>query len=168
MITPDRLRELLNYDPVTGVFTWIVARGSHKPGAVAGRKHGYVNIMIDGRMYKAHRLAWLYVTGEWPEADIDHVNMNKRDNRFYNLREATRSQNRMHTGAHADSKSGAKGVSWYKRGRKWRAAIHVGGKQRHLGYFATKAEAMLAYSAAARSIFGEFAGLILPPKTAAA
>jgi len=89
-LTAERLREVVTYDPLTGIFRWRVTRGCAKAGAVAGgpEKKGYLRISIDGRRFKAHRLAWLYVKGCWPVDQIDHENGRNADNRFDNLREA--------------------------------------------------------------------------------
>ena len=94
-LTAQRLREALHYDPETGVFTWATAVSSKTvPGARAGNQHiaGYFRIRLDGYSYKAHRLAWLYMTGAWPAECIDHINRNNSDNRFSILREATHKQ----------------------------------------------------------------------------
>ena len=94
-LTVERLRELLSYDPATGKFLWRVGRQCMRAGAVAGATEvqGYRVIKIDGKIYKAHRLAWLYVTGEWPPEEIDHKNTDPQDNVWSNLRLATHSQN---------------------------------------------------------------------------
>src|ERR1700719_1662744 len=107
-IDDDRLRELLSYDPETGVFRWLVRKRQNvKAGDVAGSFDGcgYCKISIDRRAYKAHRLAWLYMTGEWPPAEIDHINMNRADNRFANLRLATRHQNMANQRLYANNKA---------------------------------------------------------------
>jgi hypothetical protein len=96
MLTAERLRELLHYDPDTGVFTWLRVKGRRvRVGALSGKANGggYFQIGVDGRIYYAHRLAWLYVHGEWPVASIDHVNCDRCDNRLANLRPATKAQN---------------------------------------------------------------------------
>lgn len=155
----ELLRELLAYDPDTGIFTWKVDVARNvKAGSVAGSTVGigYRNIRIYRLAYRAHRLAWLFMTGKWPIDMIDHINGVRDDNRFANLREATCEQNRRNSGKHAASGSGFKGVSW-KEGRGWRAYIHVQGKQRHLGYFSTPGKAHAAYVAAAKKYHGEFA-----------
>lgn len=94
-LTAESLRELLHYDPQTGIFTWRVTRGNLKACSRAGsmKEDGYIRVCIGERRYHAHRLAWLYVTGDWPVEEIDHINRNKADNRFTNLRPATRSTN---------------------------------------------------------------------------
>lgn len=138
MVTAKRLREVLEYDPLTGVFTWIKA-GKHTQwllGREAGRVHkknGYREICVDGRLYFAHRLAWLYMTGQWPRDQIDHRNRQRSDNRWANLREADNSTNGL-------NRSNVSGVSFYRKGgyARWRARIHIGGKTHSLGYFNTR------------------------------
>lgn len=120
MIGAPELRELLDYDPASGVFRWRhTTRGYVQKGRVAGcyTKNWYVNICVRGRNYGAHRLAWLYVHGEWPPKFIDHVNGDLSDNRIANLRPATRAQNGANRKLESNSSSGLKGVSWHK-GRK--------------------------------------------------
>lgn len=156
-LTADRLRELLHYDPETGVFTWLVHRQRHRAGDVAGSKHsmGYIEMGVCGASYLAHRLAWLYMTGSWPAGDVDHKNGQRSDNRFDNLRDVTKSvnlQNRQ--GATANNKSGLLGVSKSiaKCGR-WFARIQDStGKQKGLGSFGTPEEAHAAYLDAKRSM----------------
>lgn len=153
-LTAQRLRELLHYDPETGVFTWRVFRGrTAKPGTVAGsNSHGYTIIMIDGRGHGAHRLAWLYVHGVWPAGQIDHTHGNTADNRVSQLRDVTRSVNKQNIRkARIDNKSsGLLGAYWHNISNKWMSHISFGGKKRHLGMFATAQEAHEAYIAAKR------------------
>jgi hypothetical protein len=157
MVTAERVRELLEYCEETGRFTWRIANSrAIKAGAIAGSLScGYRNISIDGVLYRAHRLAWLYVRGEWPNAEIDHINLNKDDNRLSNLRIASRSQNMANSRVRVKCKSGFKGVSKY-RGR-WVASIGRNGRKTHIGVFDTPEEANAAYERAALSIHGEFA-----------
>lgn len=158
MLTSERLRELLHYNPETGVFT---RRQTVGPKALSNQKagcmrpDGYLVFRVDGRLYRAHRLAWLYSRGEWPAIEIDHINRNPSDNRMCNLREATRSQNVANTKKHIGNASGFKGV--YSHHSRWRAEIFVTGKKRHLGVFDTPEVAAGAYLAAAQQSFGEFA-----------
>lgn len=160
MITVERLREVLRYAPGAGEFRWRVSpsRGV-MAGAVAGTTcwRGYRHIKISGRLYLAHRLAWLWAHGEWPDGDIDHIDGDRANNRLSNLRIATRSQNLANTRRHRDNASGFKGVTWVPRVQKWMAQIRVGGRTKYLGYFATPEEAHAAYLEAARQAFGEFA-----------
>lgn len=155
-LTAHRLRELLNYDPETGIFTWLVDRpsfrGKAKAGTVAGNAsgNGYWQIGIDGGAYSAHRLAWFYMHGEWPKL-IDHINRCKTDNRSVNLRSATYIQNGINSKAR-DPASGAKGVEILPSGR-WRARIKNNYKFVHIGCYDTKAEAIEAYESMAAKIF---------------
>jgi hypothetical protein len=158
-LTAERLRESLKFDRETGVFTRRMVRGGYKVDDVAGSNNGrgYSIIMVDGRNYPAHRLAWLHVTGEWPIGDLDHINGDTADNRFSNLREATESQNLANARMPANNTSGFKGVSWHKHTRKWVASIGLNGKVKSLGYFATRERAFIEYIFAAWRYFGDFA-----------
>ena len=157
MLTAARLRELLHYDPETGVFTWRVNRGN-KPtaGMKAGRRlqSGHLQITIDWQTHAATRIAWLYMTGDWPVAMVDHKNRVASDYRWSNLRAATRLQNQANARVRKDSRSGVKGVSAVRQ--KFRAKIRAGGKKIHLGYFDTPEDAHAAYVAKAKELFGEF------------
>lgn len=160
MLTQDRLRELLVYDPLSGEFTWLVNRlGSGGAGSRAGAfdGQGYRQIGIDGRIYREHRLVWLYVHGHWPVADLDHINRNRSDSRLANLRPATRSQNSANSGPPRNNSSGFKGVSLEKRSGRWHAYITVARRRQNLGRFDTAEAANAAYVAAAVRIHGEFA-----------
>lgn len=159
-LTAETLRELLDYDPKTGMLAWRVARsGTNGIGSIAGcvNENGYRRICIHGRRFLAHRLAWLYVHGVWPANEIDHINGVRRDNRLANLREATRSENKRNEGANTRNTSGFKGVCWNKRERKWTAEIVVNGKRSFLGLFSTPKAAHVAYCAAAKRLHGKFA-----------
>lgn len=159
-LTQERLRALLHYDPETGVFVRIKGVRGFARGSNAGTFHvssGYVYIGVDRRSYRAHRLAYLYMTGEWPADVIDHVNGRRDDNRWDNIRDATRSQNNANAARRANNSSGAKGVSWDGPNKRWRAYIVEGGKQKHLGRFEDFEAARQAYADAARETFGEFA-----------
>lgn len=145
-LTAGRLRELLWYDPETGVFTWLVSRGSVAAGKVAGTRHGqgYITISIDGCLHLGHRLAVLYMTGDWPPADVDHKYGIRHDNRWTEIRQATVSQNLQNQRrAHARNKSGLLGVS--QKGRRWAAKIQVNGENLCLGTFDTPELAHAAY-----------------------
>lgn len=151
MLTQERLKELLDYDPETGVFTWKVYRGGRtKKGEKAGNVNGegYTHIKVDGKQYKAHRLAWLYMYGTFPNKDIDHINRNKIDNSIYNLREVSNQQNSWNQKVAKNNTSGFTGVTWYKRVGKWGAYIKVDYKRKHLGFFAAPEQAHAAYLAA--------------------
>lgn len=139
-ISQERLIELLIYDPETGAFTWRTQfNNCVKKGSLAGTlcTSGYVLICLDGRRYKAHRLAWLYVYGRFPSKDIDHINRVRSDNRILNLREASDHQNGQNRSINKNNKSGFKGVCWHKATGKWQASIRVNYKTIHLGLFDT-------------------------------
>ena len=156
-LTAERLRERLHYDPDTGAWTWrkLPVKNQVKPGDKAGGidSKGYLKIRIDGPKYIAARLAWFYMLGRWPGAEIDHKDGNPGNGCFSNLREATRSQNMMNT------HRWLKGASWDKRSRKWLGQIMIGGRNIHLGYFDSPEAAHEAYANKARELFGEFARL---------
>lgn len=152
-----KLRQLLNYDPDTGVFTWRETTRRGWVGKKAGvvNSLGYVRMLINGRPYFAHRLAWLYVNGEWPKHEIDHINHDRADNRIANLRDIPHRVNVLNRrGATAKSKSGIRGVYWKESDRKWIAKIGDNGKDRHLGRFNSPEEASAAYENALREIVG--------------
>lgn len=155
----ERLRELLDYDPDTGIFRWRISRGPRKAGAVAGCVGSYVQVMVDRKNYKAHRLAWFWMTGEWPPAEIDHKNGSGADNRFEVIRPATSSQNKMNRRLSSQNSSGFKGAFLDKRDGRWYSRISVNRRLIHLGRFDTAEEAHAAYAAAARQAYGEFACL---------
>lgn len=152
-LTAERLREVLGYDPETGLFRWRVRTSNVKVGDVAGcmRKDGYLIISINGRLHQAHRLAWLYVNGEWPPAEIDHIDGRRDFNAIANLREATHAEN-MHNRRkpQANNTTGYLGVSRYCG--KFRALITLDRKLKHLGYFDTPEEAHAAYLEAKRRL----------------
>ena len=159
MLTQARLREVLHYDEATGVFTWKVARGGRfRAGDVAGTvvKKGYIVITIDGRLHRAHRLAWLYVHGYLPPYQIDHRNHSPADNRIANLRTATQSENNKNMRLSTKNTSGYKGVSWNKQAGKWKAYSTLNGKLNYLGYFTTAEAASEAYNRFAKQHHGEF------------
>lgn len=152
-LTADRLRELLDYDPQTGLFTWRRTRAKARKGAVAGTpcSYGYVKIGIDNEDYRAHRLAWLYCHGEWPSDQIDHIDGDIKNNAINNLRDVSTSVNQQNLRrAKAHSTHGYMGTS--KRGEKWAARITTNGVFRHLGVFATAEEAHAAYIEAKRLV----------------
>jgi hypothetical protein len=161
-LTAERLRELLCYDPETGEWGWLKQPRSNrgKPGSKAGslNKHlGYVYIGIDGRSYQSSRLAFLYMTGEWPTLDVDHRDGNPGNDSWANLRPASRSQNIGNSRLHRGSSSGFKGVTWHKQRRKWKAQIKLHGRNIHLGHFDTPEAAYEEYCRKARELFGEYA-----------
>lgn len=147
-LTANRLREILHYNSETGVFTWIKAPKGRKSGDIAGTKcRGYIRIGIDKKLYAAHRLAWMYKNGIFPCGEIDHINRNRSDNRFLNLRECTRSINCINK-SHPVGCSGITGVYQVKKTGRWAAVIQTNGNRARLGTFLTKDEAKSAYEKA--------------------
>lgn len=148
MIEHARLLELLHYDPTTGVFTWRVDRrlGANGKGAlraaagdVAGGldvDSGYWQIRIGRRLYRGHRLAWFYMTGQWPECQVDHRDTDRSNNRWLNLRDVPQPVNAQNLRrARIDSKTGLQGVQYHRKKAKFAARITMAGKKRVLGYF---------------------------------
>lgn len=158
MVTIERLREVLDYNPNTGVFRWKTKVNlGVKPGAKAGwYNRGYVLIAFDNCKYRAHRLAWFYVHGKWPEKDLDHINRIKDDNRITNLREATTAQNNRNFGLTKRNQSGSKGVYFRKDRGTWRARVKLNRKYHCAGCYKTKEEAVAAYNVLAKQLHGEF------------
>lgn len=140
-VTQQRLKELLTYDPVSGDFIWNASRGCAKAGSVAGcvDHEGYLLIRVDDRLYKAHRLAWLYMTGAWPLKEIDHRSRIPNDNRWQNLRQSTPSQN------HQNRSRVPTGVTYDKTRRRWRARITANKKHQWIGQFLSREDAEAAY-----------------------
>lgn len=148
MLTHERLRAVIHYDPASGVWTWLEGgRGRRKDKTVPVTTRR--RIKIDKVAYSAYRLAVFYMTGQWPEKDVDHKNRVPTDDRWDNLRTATRSQNIANTRGHG--RSGIKGVS--PHGNVWRAVL----QGKCVGYAKTKEEAAVLYAAAAKAKFGDFA-----------
>lgn len=159
MLTAERLRELVSYNPETGAFHWIVDKSSKaRAGCRIGSAHtaGYLTVRVDGTAHLLHRLAWLYTHGRWPVDQIDHINGDRADNRLANLRECSNAQNCQNVRAHADG-SGMIGASFDKRRGKWVAGIGVSGRRHFLGYFPTQREAHAAYLFA-KARFHSFSG----------
>lgn len=157
-LTADYLREVLDYDPETGVCRWkkcfFSNRVGQRAGSVIDRPTGRHRTMrFFGRQYYEHRLIWLYVHGRWPTGEIDHINGDGTDNRLVNLREATKSQNMANAGHWGHNTTGFKGVT-RSRG-KWQARIGKAGRV-FLGRFDSPQAAQAAYMAKARDLFGEF------------
>lgn len=162
--TQARLKELLFYDPLLGIFVRKVRTAQmNRIGDIVGVNpacDGYSRISVDGKQRLAHRLAWIITHGDISEEyEIDHENRNRNDNRISNLRLVVRNQNSANASIPSHNTSGYKGVYWNKRKKKWRAFIKVDGEQKHLGYFECKNEAAIAYNNAASFYFGEYANL---------
>lgn len=155
--TRDDAAKLLSYNPETGALTWIVNRGGGaRAGDPAGHRRGddgYVTVHLWHRQVAVHRLAWLYVHGEWPDGMIDHINGIRHDNRIANLRIGDASGNAQNQRkARADNRSGFLGVHYKSDRRQWAAQITLGGRRRHLGYFTCPDEAHAAYLDAKRRL----------------
>jgi hypothetical protein len=151
----DHLKQVLDYNPQTGVFVWKVSTARRiVPGTVAGtvNSKGYRVIQLFRKLHTEHRLAWFYVTGVWPSDQIDHINQVKTDNRFENLREATNSQNSQNSKIRRNNTSGYKGVSWWAHREKWAAQMRVDGKNRLLGMFDNPLDAHLCYQSLAKIV----------------
>ena len=176
-VNAETVRDLLDYNPETGVFVWKVRDRKYcetdhgwkivngrDAGETAGSLNddGYRYIKIFDKRYKAHRLAWLYVYGEWPKNQIDHINNQRDDNRIENLRDVIQSQNSMNATIQSGRTSQYKGVSWHKKTNKWRTQITINGKCKHLGYFVSEEEAARAYDRAALELYGIYANLNFP------
>lgn len=149
----EQLKKLLHYCPQTGLFTRLKNAGRHKAGVVVGGKPSstlkYVTIYVANQRFLAQKLAWLYVYGELPSTDLDHINGIKTDNRIENLRQVTRAQNMQNVRFHKHNTSGHKGVSWIERLKKWRVYLVVQYKQINIGLFANFDDAVAAYRVAA-------------------
>lgn len=172
----EKVRECFEYDPSTGAFKWRSRpvehfssaasqrrwNGAHagKPAGSKGRL-GYILINVGGYPFFAHKLAWAYIFGEWPEI-LDHINRDTGDNRIVNLRKCTRSQNQHNRAACITNKSGFKGVSYHKQRGAWRATIYVNSRQKHLGLFKTPDAAHAAYCDAAKLLHADFANFGTP------
>lgn len=154
-ITAERLRSVLDYDKETGLFTWKQRISTRvRIGDVAGTTDaaGYVIVTVDGARYRAHRLAWLYMYGTWPEVTIDHKNGGRGRNQADNLREASLSENQQNRALNRNNKSGFLGVSWQENAAKWKAAIGLRGKKIYLGLFDSAEQAYEAYLKAKSSL----------------
>lgn len=167
-LTQADLKHRLSYDPCTGIFIWInpPAIRSEKKGLVAGfvGKCGYVKIKINGALHSAHRLAWLYMMGKWPPEDVDHINLNKSDNRWENLRAATPTQNRQNRGIPKRNKTGFLGVCRHNGlPNLFIAQYHRDGRNHVIGFFHKAEEAHAAYLEAI-AYRGEFIPLELRQK----
>lgn len=156
----ERLHELLHYDQTSGIFRWKVNVGRRiRAGSVAGSKtsQGAVRIQIDGVAYYAHRIAWAMMTGEPVPDHIDHKNCNPEENDWENLREATSRQNSMNRSIGKLNSSGAKGVVWNKKAKKWQAQVVSRMASRYIGLFGDFDDAVAASEIARRMLHGEFA-----------
>nr|DAV62397.1 MAG TPA: endonuclease [Caudoviricetes sp.] len=160
LVTQDVLKEHLHYNPDTGVFTRIKnTKGGFKCGDIAGCIHhtGYRHIKINGKEYKAGRLAFLYMPGKFP-TEADHINRVRNDDRWINLRNASRADNARNQKVHSHNTSGIKGVSWHKKFSKWYVTIGVDGRKLSLGLYDDIELAGLVSMEARRKYHGDFFG----------
>lgn len=157
-LTADQLKEVLEYDSLTGKFKRKLQAGSAVPGDAAGSPNGNgrLRILVLGKKYYAHRLAFLYMTGKFPTDEVDHINLDPTDNRFENLRESTHWQNQWNKPVTSANRSGFKGVHFSQKDRVWYANIWANKKRFGLGSFKDPAEAHAAYVAAAIKYHGDF------------
>lgn len=150
MVSQEYMKSILEYDHVTGIFKWLVAKGGFvKKGMVAGRSYGkgYIGIHVDGKTYVSHRLAWVYIFGDntlYESDQIDHINHDRTDNRIENLRIVDRSNNQRNRAKNKNNTSGFCGVTWNKANNRWQVQIMVKGKAKYLGSFKEKSCAISA------------------------
>jgi hypothetical protein len=157
MITNNQLKELLDYNPQTGIFTWNLANSNRiKIGDIAGtlNANGYTYITINKKLYLAHRLAWLYIYDELPKNQIDHINGIKDDNRIENLRDVTHRQNNGNKKIHING-GRLVGATYNKIRKKWQARIKFKQIVKHIGYYNTDIEAHNAYMNYVKQLKGE-------------
>ena len=162
ILTQERVMQVLDYNKETGEFRWRVPAGRYgriPVGSIAGsiNKEGYRYIHVDGGFYRASRLAWLYVTGEWPEHQVDHQNVNPGDDRWENLREASQSNNKRNNKQYKNNSTGYKCVTWDSDRLCYTVRVTANGKRLRLGRYPTAEEAYAAYVDKLPEIHGEFA-----------
>jgi len=134
-LSQERLKELLSYNPSTGIFIRVKDIKANKSGTIVGSltRQGYLRMSIDNNPYLLHRLAFLYMDGYFPENDIDHINRDTLDNRWDNLRHVSHACNMRNSKVRNTNKSGVNGVAWHKAANKWCGSIMVNYKSIHLG-----------------------------------
>lgn len=158
----DQVRELFDYDETTGILRWRISIGPCRIGSVAGTPHSngrYLYVRYKGKEYANHRLAFAWMEGRWPDPEVDHWDTDGFNNRWKNLREATKAQNAQNRKVRVNNKVGLKGVIVVERFgiEKFEARIRIDGKQKHLGRFETAQEAHAAYVTAAEAYHKQFA-----------
>jgi hypothetical protein len=149
MLTQDELKTLIHYDPLTGVFTSLLKNKT--VGSLTYKS--YLRLNLQKRLYMAHWIAWLYMTGEFPAIEIDHIDGNRCNNQWSNLRLATRKQNMENTSLFGNNTSGHRGVVWYKRNNKWGATVFHNGKRYFAGLHLTADDADRAAKELRDSLF---------------
>lgn len=157
-IALERVREVLRYEPESGLLFWQVSLSNRaKAGAVAGYKSDYVRVNVDGRSYKAHRLIWFMVTGIWP-VEVDHGDGDGTNNRWTNLKDCTHAQNHQNLcRVRRNNPTGLTGAYWDKRDKRWFSSIGIAGKQVYLGTFQSAEQANSAY-VEAKKLHHQFCG----------
>ena len=163
MLTQEYLKSILDYDCETGIFKWKVSNSPRvKIGDITGCLHhtGYLFIRINKKQYLAHRLAWLYVNGNWPKDMIDHIDGIRNNNKISNLRQASRTENQQNSKLSKRNTSGIKGISWHKASKKWQVAFKINGKSKTFGYFNDLELAELVVNEARLKYHGNFARAI--------
>ena len=155
MIEPSSLLDLFLYDADSGLLYW------KKSMKLAGtkRKDGRMQVQVFGRVFLSHRIVWAIHHGSWPSFFVDHIDMDKMNNKISNLREATKEENSRNTKKKKTNTSGLKGVSFHRLSGKWRADINLGMKQVSLGLFCSKEDAYAAYCKASKDYHGDFSNL---------
>jgi hypothetical protein len=155
MIDAQTARQLLDYNPATGAFTWrwrpeadLKWNAKHAGKPAGSYSHGYTRINVGKRLYYAHRVAWLMLTGSWPDGQLDHINGDGTDNRLCNLRPCSQAENTQNLGPNKRNSTGFVGVTFSKRDGRWRAQIRANYKQFNLGSFNSPEDAALAYRVA--------------------
>lgn len=153
VITQARLKALFTYDPESGLFTRLSHAGGQPAGLIAGSSNyqGYRHLKVDGRRYLEHQMAWLYMTGSLV-LGLDHIDGNRANNRFANLRLASHAENQQNRAAKSNNSSGLMGVNWHAASGKFQARIMIDHKSHHLGYFSNPADAHQAYLAAKKQL----------------
>jgi hypothetical protein len=158
---PSIIRQHFDYNPENGELRWRIGSRRRAAGKLAGTSNktekGRISVGFRNRDYKGHIIAWVCQTGEWPTHQIDHINEDPSDNRWSNIREATKSENMRNITRIKSNTSGHKGVSFHRQTAKWKASIKVDGVQYHLGLFSTVEDAAHAYAKAAQKLHGVFA-----------
>ena len=159
MLTHSALLKIVHYDPDSGIFTRLLSAGNTKRGSRTGSlgTRGYLRITIDKRTYLAHRLAFFYMTGRWPDPEVDHKDDTTDNNKWNNLRECSHQQNTSNRRRRKDCRSNLKGAHRCRGLSRWKSSIMVHGVRHHLGTFETAELAHAAYCAAATEYYGQFA-----------